>query len=441
VDGETFADFGHVDRFSRIRGISRSLRDGTWTPAPLRRVLIPKPAGRGSRPLDIPTVEDRAVETALYLALLPILDPLMTDRSFGFRPGRSTQHGLATTIWHAQHEGLTTGIPIDLRKAFTAVPKRRLVGLLRQMVPNPQVNDLLDMIVMRQLPPGDSIQAHRGLPQGSPLSPLLLNVYLTRTLDLPWQQEHPDTPVLRYADDLLLLTRTPEQARSAAEHLRERLEPHGMLFRTELEPVDLNTGQVLEVWGYGLSLQDGRAHVTARLDNLALELADLGHLRQRGRLERHGPEAQVVCDVVRGWLDHAGPAYPGDGAPSSRDATIDGVLQLLRQAGLPDLLPADEISRMWGAAYVRWLRLSAGISVFLHVRACSSLFPVAPPTASTLKAWTSTVRRVIAAGREDGRPGDDPAAAREAPDRSRAAAAFSATVTQMLDDRTKELNR
>ena len=388
VDGRGYDSYSEQEKFEEIRQLSYELDSGTWKPGGLRRVTIQKPGGRGTRPIDIPTVRDRVVETALNLALPPILDPLMHDNSVGFRPGKSVQEGLARAIWYVENQGLTTVATLDLRKAFSRVPKNRLCDTVRQLLPSRELADVICRVVKRPLPRGDGIRRNLGLAQGGPLSPLLLNLYLTKHLDVPWATEHPDIPLVRYADDLLLLSTTPGQVRSAVASLRLRLEPHGMVFRDETwVPVNLEAGDRVEHLGYRLGIQDGRVRVG---------------LPWRVNFENTGAKSQLPPNdtdmgFVRGILDHAGPSYPG---LLPRDQVevqdfIDDFLDVFHLRGHHPAIPRDEVHRIWVSSFIRWSLLRAKVD--LCMRRARARDSDAPHPGTLLDDWVDAARKVVAA--------------------------------------------
>ena len=104
-----------------------------------------------------------------------------------------------------QHEGKNVWGVHDLADAFGSIPHGRLIQILRATVPNCSIANLLVQLVERKGRRPGGLRKNRGVPQGCPTSPFFLNIYLAHFLDRPWAQQHPGTPIIRYADDLLLL--------------------------------------------------------------------------------------------------------------------------------------------------------------------------------------------------------------------------------------------
>lgn len=382
---------------SVVRGGIDTLRDALqsdqWHPSPLRRVYIPKSSGRGRRPIDIPTVEDRVVETALYMAMEPLWDHLMHWHSTGFRIGRSLQQGLAMAIGYAVHRDRWTMTALDLRKAFSRVPQKGLIDVVNKFTPNPEMTTTISKIIRRQLPAGEGIRRGLGLAQGSPLSPLLLNLYLTVHLDERWAAEHPDTPIIRYADDLLLLTQTPGQAEAAIEQLRQRLEPHGMVLRKNPAPqtADLRTGEHVDIWGYRLSRPQEAVRIQVPDDYFSI-----GDISDR---DRRKLDAETITAYVRGKLEHAGPTYPGRDAEhyAEREDVLSNLVCSLSEAGIDCPLPTDEMHRIWRSAYDRWTHICEATSEQWTAMNAVSPLPAATPPGSLTQGWARTARQVIAA--------------------------------------------
>ena len=194
----------------------------------MRHKSIPKGTGRGNRTLTIANIEDRVVARAVVQIVQPLYDPTFDDNSFGFRPGRGRQLALARALKLAKEQDRHVWLVADLEAAFDRVPHNRLLDVLRKRL-HENVVQLIHHIIHNK--------SGRGLPQGSPLSPLLLNVYLDHFLDTRWRKLHPDLPLLRYADDLLILCRTEEEAQSARLDLAQLLTPTAMLLKHCKDPV------------------------------------------------------------------------------------------------------------------------------------------------------------------------------------------------------------
>lgn len=215
---------------SRLLSLHRELRSGAYRPGPLRRLSVPKPDG-SFRPLAIPPVVDRVAQTAAALVLTPLLDGEMEEASFGYRPGRSVQQAVArVALWRDRGHGWV--VDADIERYFERVPHDRLLDRLERSIgPGP-----LTGLVAVWLEAGaeDGV----GLAQGSPLSPLLSNLYLD---DLDEALEGRGVRLVRFADDFVLLCRSRESAERTLDHAAAALETAGLRLnreKTRIVPFD-----------------------------------------------------------------------------------------------------------------------------------------------------------------------------------------------------------
>jgi RNA-directed DNA polymerase len=217
VDGVTFDDIessaGGIEGL--LDEIQESLKSKTYRPMAVRRVWIPKPDGR-KRPLGIPTIRERVVQTAVLLIIEPIFEADFMDCSYGFRPKRSA-HDALTEVCKQLKKGLTSVYDADLRGYFDSIPQDKLMKCLRMRIVDRSVLKLIRMwlqapIVEQDRNGGTKVtRSKKGTPQGGVISPLLANVYLHwfeklfHTTDGPgsWAKAR----VVRYADDFVVLAR------------------------------------------------------------------------------------------------------------------------------------------------------------------------------------------------------------------------------------------
>ena len=210
-DGETLARFA-ADPAARIRRLQRDLAAGAYRPGPLRRLSVPKKSG-GVRPLAIPCVIDRVIQTAAAQALSALLEPAFEDSSFGYRPGRSVAQAVAR-IEALRDQGFVWVVDGDIERFFENVPHRRLMRKLAGHVADPPFLELVAMWLGAAEPDG------RGLAQGSPISPVLANLYLD---DVDERIEGKGVRLVRFADDFVLLCRKEAAADKALAKIADAL--------------------------------------------------------------------------------------------------------------------------------------------------------------------------------------------------------------------------
>ncbi|MGO8861075.1 MAG: group II intron reverse transcriptase/maturase [Acidimicrobiales bacterium] len=223
VDRITIAQIEEEGVEAFLDELQEELRDERYRPLPARRVYIPKPGRSEQRPLGIPRIKDRVAQTAAKIVLEPLFEADFRGCSFGFRPKRSAHQAL-DQIKREVMRGRRWVIDADIRGFFDALDPQILDSLLRERISDRRTLKLLRGWLRAGVLEGTVLMRPEvGSPQGSPISPLLANVYLN-ALDRAWEERHGGLGVLiRYADDLLILCRTRAQAEAAMAQLRALL--------------------------------------------------------------------------------------------------------------------------------------------------------------------------------------------------------------------------
>lgn len=231
--GAAGVDRQSVEKFGKraehyLRELQHALQEGSYHPQPVLRTWIPKPGTTALRPLGIPAVKDRVVQTALRNVIEPIFEAQFLDVSYGFRPGRSAKDALRE-VWRLLAAGYVWVVDADIQSYFDTIDWTLLMEDVKKSVSDGKVLALLESYLTQDVAEGLKVwKPTQGTPQGAVISPLLANLYL-HTVDGTLSQA--GCRVLRYADDLVILCRSEGEARQAlallqAEMARRRLTLH-----------------------------------------------------------------------------------------------------------------------------------------------------------------------------------------------------------------------
>jgi group II intron reverse transcriptase/maturase len=221
VDGETIASFdARADL--HLHELHRLLREKRYVPSMLRRVYIPK-GNAELRPLGIPTLGDRVVQQAVRQVIEPIFEALFHEHSYGFRPDRSAHQALRR-VCDLLEEGRRWIVDVDIRKYFDTVNHELLLDALNEEISDGSVLGLIRAFLEAgALEDGVCRSTEKGTPQGGVISPLLANIYLNR---FDWAMSEAGYQVVRYADDMVVLCESAEEAQASLALIRTILEGH-----------------------------------------------------------------------------------------------------------------------------------------------------------------------------------------------------------------------
>lgn len=220
IDGQTIEAF-KLHLRDEIKQLKEELESWAYKPQPVRRVEIPKPDGAGVRLLGVPCVRDRVVQMAIKQLLEPILDPLFSDSSYGFRPGKNQEQAVEAAQKIVQ-TGKSFVVDIDLSKFFDKVNQDRLIGRLGKFIEDKRLLKLVGMTLRSGvMKDGVVTPTTEGTTQGSPLSPLLSNLVLD---ELDKEIESRGLAYCRFADDCNVFVKTQRSAERVMKGLSEFIE-------------------------------------------------------------------------------------------------------------------------------------------------------------------------------------------------------------------------
>ncbi len=238
VDGQTAKDYA-VDLEGNLRSLLDRAKSGRYQAPPVRRVHIPKGTGSETRPIGIPTFEDKILQRAVAMVLEAVYEQDFLDCSYGFRPGRSAHQAL-DALWHRLME-VKGGwvLEIDIRKFFDALDHRHLHAILRRRVRDGVLLRLIGKwLKAGVLEDGRITHPESGSPQGGVISPILANAYLHEVLDTWFEQTVKPrlkgrASLIRYADDAVLVFELEGDARRVLDVLPKRFGKYGLTLHPE----------------------------------------------------------------------------------------------------------------------------------------------------------------------------------------------------------------
>ncbi|MFN0077904.1 MAG: reverse transcriptase domain-containing protein [Prosthecobacter sp.] len=283
------------------KAVDAALRRGTWQPQPVRRVSVPKPDG-GLRHLGIPTVMDRVVHQAVAQVMTPLWERRFSAHSFAYRRGMGAREALTDLVTQAHASSATTAWHLDIRQFFDSVPHPQALRAVKRVADEIEPLRLVQSILTAGVFADGRVQpTSTGIPQGSPLSPLLANGVL-HNLDL-WLTEQA-LPFVRYADDIVILLPPGHTPAHWQQAVAERLKLLGLV----LHESKTTHGPLSELNFLGFSFfednQGAWRRKISRASWSALEL-ELSR-RNTAAFALVGEDDGTAADYLTGWLAHFG---------------------------------------------------------------------------------------------------------------------------------------
>lgn len=339
VDGITVAKF--ADRAEAdLRKLGEQLSAGRYNPSPVRRHYIPKPGSTKRRPLGLPTVRDRVVQEACRSMIEPIFEAEFLDSSHGFRPEKSVETACVQVEQYLS-EGKIWVVDLDIEKCYDSIPHDPLIDRVAQRVSDGKVLDLIRSFLTSGVMEEMNIRHETtGTPQGGIISPVLANIFLH---DLDVALEKRGTAWVRYADDVVALCQSREEAEQVLEFIREVLEGLGLKLSPEkTRIVHLDEGFDYLGWHYQGKQRWPRKKSVDKVRH---------RLRALTRRNRPGSLLSICAElapVQRGWFN-----FFRNGNSQSAFATLDKWLRRRLRSLMRRRYKRRGISR-GGRDYRRW---------------------------------------------------------------------------------------
>ena len=318
VDGESFAGIELGGRELWLVKLRQELIEGRYRPQAVRRVMIPKTNG-GQRPLGIPTVRDRVVQTAAKLVVEPILEADLEPNAYGYRPKRRAQDAVQK-VHEYLRQGYTEVVDADLSKYFDTIPHTELMQCVARRIIDRRMLHLIKMWLTAPVMERDEKRKwrnlgsnQRGTPQGGVISPLLANLYMNRFLKY-WRQqgkgEELRAAIVAYADDFVILTRRSKAAEAARNWTQQVMSRIGLTLNEQKTSIRDAWKENFDFLGYTFGLHHswwgGKPYLAACPSKKSIQRLTraVSEMLQR-RDKRPWPQVcQHLNAILQGWRNY-----------------------------------------------------------------------------------------------------------------------------------------
>jgi RNA-directed DNA polymerase len=300
------------DSQNRLLAVKEQLREGRYQPKPIRRVHIAKPGSSEKRPLGIPTVTDRVVQSAVKLVIEPIFEREFAASSYGFRPGRGCKDALRE-VERLLRQGNCHVVDVDIKGYFDNIPHAALLRLVEERIADGKVLGLIEAFLKQGvLEEGIITDPLTGSPQGGIVSPLLANIYLN---PLDWLLESLGLHSVRYADDIVVLGADAKIATHALDIISEWMTVAELTLHPEkTRIVDMNEADAyFDFLGYRFKRsRKGKLLRLVRPKSKQSLHAKLRKPTKRSNGRSLEAVITLINPVLKGWFGYFKQAQPSD---------------------------------------------------------------------------------------------------------------------------------